>query len=113
MGANKELLATRVVYDTFCPTTFDIKIPRYYNFGFYRVDLLVLDEDELVKMIQKPYTLVELPKNPIAPNGRTFASDIYALVGSKKRKRSELAIALDNESINIYDVYCNSHAENE
>lgn len=64
-------------------------------------------------MIQKPYTLVELPKNPIAPNGRTFASDIYALVGSKKRKRSELAVALDNESINIYDVYCNSHVENE
>ncbi|MCJ1426888.1 hypothetical protein MMC29_004791 [Sticta canariensis] len=55
-------------------------------------------------MIQKPYILVELPKNPIAPNGRTFASDIYALVGSKKRKRSELAVALDNESINIYDI---------
>lgn len=64
-------------------------------------------------MIQTPYTLVELSKNPIAPNGRTLASDVYALVGSKKRKRSELAVALDNESISIYDVYCNSHIENE
>lgn len=64
-------------------------------------------------MIQKPYTLVELPKNPIAPNGRTLASDVYALVGSKKRKRGELALALDNESVNIYDVLCNIHLENE
>lgn len=55
-------------------------------------------------MIQTPYTLVELPKNPIAPNGRTLASDVYALVGPKKRKRSELAVALDNESISIYDI---------
>lgn len=64
-------------------------------------------------MMQKPYTLVELPKNPIAPGGRTLASDVYALVGSKKRKRSELAIALDNESLNIYDVHCDCHIENE
>ncbi|MCJ1462578.1 hypothetical protein MMC07_001180 [Pseudocyphellaria aurata] len=55
-------------------------------------------------MMQKPYTLVELSKNPIAPNGRILASDVYALVGSKKKKRSELTVALDSESCNIYDV---------
>ena len=64
-------------------------------------------------MIQNPYTLVELSKNPIAPNGRILASDVNALVGSKKRKRSELAVALDSESITIYDVYCSSNIENE
>lgn len=64
-------------------------------------------------MIQNPYTLVELSKNPIAPNGRTLASDVNALVGSKKRKRSELAVALDSEGITIYDVHCSGNIENE
>lgn len=63
-------------------------------------------------MIQEPYTLAEFPRNPINPNGRILAADVFALVGRRKRKRSELAIALDNEGVNIYDVSCNTYLRN-
>ena len=33
-----------------------------------------------------------------------LTADVHSLAGSKKRKRSELALALDNQSINLYDV---------
>ena len=33
-----------------------------------------------------------------------LTADVYSLAGPKKRKRSELALALDNQSINLYDV---------
>jgi hypothetical protein len=55
-------------------------------------------------LIQTPYPIAHLPQ-PLDPiNGTTFISNIYSLVGSKKRKRNEIAIATDGESINEYDV---------
>jgi len=54
--------------------------------------------------IQSPYPIAHLPL-PLDPiNGKTFVSDIFSLVGSRKRKRKEIAIATDGESINVYDV---------
>lgn len=54
--------------------------------------------------IQSPYSISHLPL-PLDPiNGKTFVSDIFGLVGSRKRKRNEIAIATDGESINVYDV---------
>ena len=55
-------------------------------------------------MIQTPYTLANLPVSLHASQGRTFAADVHTLVGSRRRKRSELAVALDHEGVNIYDV---------
>lgn len=55
-------------------------------------------------MIQAPYTLAKLPLPPHASQGKTLAADVYTVAGSKKRKRSELAVAVDYEGINIYDV---------
>lgn len=55
-------------------------------------------------MLQEPYTLAEFPKNLIAPNGKILVADVYGLLGARKRKRSELAVALDNDSVNLYDV---------
>lgn len=55
-------------------------------------------------MIQTPYTLANLPVSLHASQGKTFAADVHAVVGSKKRKRSELAVAIDHEGVNIYDV---------
>ncbi len=57
-------------------------------------------------MIEEPYTLAELPKNLITPKGKILTADVYGLVGSKKRKRSELVVALDNDSVKLYDVRC-------
>ena len=54
--------------------------------------------------IQTPYPIAHLP-HPLDPlNGRSFVSNIYSVVGSKKRKRNEIAIATDGEAINIYGV---------
>lgn len=55
-------------------------------------------------MIQAPYTLANLPVSLHALQGNTFAADVHTLVASKKRKRSELAVAVDHEGISIYDV---------
>ena len=54
-------------------------------------------------MIGKPYTLTDLPPSLIG-SGDILAADVHTLSGSSKKKRSELAVAIDNESVNIYDV---------
>lgn len=57
--------------------------------------------------IQKPYVLTTLPR-PL--NQREGASayqigDVWGQQpGSKKRKRSELAVGIDGEALNLYDV---------
>lgn len=55
-------------------------------------------------MIQKPYTVAELPESLLNPDGNIWASDVYSIARSKKRKRAELAVAVDGEVINLYDV---------
>lgn len=64
-------------------------------------------------MLQKPYNLVEFPKNLIAPNGNILVADVIGLVGVRKKKRSELAVALDNDSVNLYDVRFNANLEEQ
>lgn len=64
-------------------------------------------------MLQEPYTLAEFPKNLIAPNGKILVADVYGLVGARKRKRSELAVALDNDSVNLYDVRSSADLERQ
>jgi hypothetical protein len=53
--------------------------------------------------IQSPYTLAHLP-HPVADGfkGRLLAADVRG--GSKKRKRPEIAVGIDGEGVNIYDV---------
>lgn len=55
--------------------------------------------------IQKPYVLAALPR-PVDPTtGRYVVGTVYgSLPGSRKRKRSELAIGTDGDCMNIYDV---------
>ena len=55
-------------------------------------------------MIQKPYVLADIPHDITGSPGNILAADVFAVAGSKKRKRSELAIAIDRQGINIYDV---------
>lgn len=56
-------------------------------------------------MISSPYILTKLPESLTGDKGQVHVCDIHAVNGSKKRKRSELAVAVDNEGINLYDVY--------
>ncbi|KAI1773599.1 hypothetical protein F4818DRAFT_421073 [Hypoxylon cercidicola] len=55
--------------------------------------------------IQKPYVLAALPR-PLDPTtGRYVVSEVYGSApGSRKRKRHELAVGIDGEAVNIYNV---------
>ncbi|KAI0156736.1 hypothetical protein GGR52DRAFT_583032 [Hypoxylon sp. FL1284] len=55
--------------------------------------------------IQKPYVLATLPR-PLDPStGRYVVSEVYGYApGSRKRKRHELAVGIDGEAVNIYNV---------
>lgn len=58
--------------------------------------------------IQRPYVLNNLPR-PLIPrdgNGSSYAvGDVWGQQqGSKKRKRPELAVGIDGEAVNLYDV---------
>ena len=52
--------------------------------------------------IEEPYTIAALPK--ARDNGRIQASPVHSLNGSRKRKRHEIALGVDGESVNIYNV---------
>ncbi|KUI60351.1 hypothetical protein VP1G_07578 [Cytospora mali] len=57
--------------------------------------------------IQKPYVLTSLPR-PLNQQGADSSyqvGDVWGQQqGSKKRKRSELAVGIDGEALNLYDV---------
>lgn len=55
-------------------------------------------------MIQKTYLLADIQQDLTGVHGNVLACDVLAVAGSKKRKRSELALAIDRQGINIYDV---------
>jgi hypothetical protein len=49
--------------------------------------------------------VASLPRPIDRSNGRYVVSEVYGGVpGSKKRKRSELAVGIDGEGVNLYDV---------
>ena len=55
--------------------------------------------------IHNPYALVSLPRPIDHLNGRYYVSEVYGgAPGTKKRKRSELAVGIDGEGLNLYDV---------
>lgn len=62
-------------------------------------------------MIQTPYALAEIPQDITGTSGQVHAADVYTIAGSKKRKRSEITLAIDRQGVNIYDVAL-SHAVN-
>ncbi|KAK4540993.1 hypothetical protein LTR36_008362 [Oleoguttula mirabilis] len=51
-----------------------------------------------------PYTIATLPRPLDSENGRIQASPVYTLRSSRKRKRHEIAVGIDGEGVNIYDV---------
>lgn len=54
------------------------------------------------------YTVASLPKPLDADHGTTKAAPVYGLHGSKKRKRHEVAVGVDGEGVNIYNVQSQS-----
>jgi hypothetical protein len=54
--------------------------------------------------IESVYTLAPLPAPLDAKNGRISTSTVSSLTKGKKRKRSEIAAAIDGEGIYLYNV---------
>jgi len=50
------------------------------------------------------YPIASLPSPLDAEAGRTYVSAVYHLNGSRKRKRHEVAVGIDGEVVNIYNV---------
>ena len=54
--------------------------------------------------LQSPSILAQLPRPLHASTGKTHIGDVYSLTDAKKRKRYEVAVAVDGEAVNIYNV---------
>jgi hypothetical protein len=55
--------------------------------------------------IDKPYVVASLPRPVDHASGRYVVSDVHGgIPGSRKRKRAELAVGIDGEGVNVYDV---------
>ncbi|EPS32928.1 hypothetical protein PDE_07889 [Penicillium oxalicum 114-2] len=54
--------------------------------------------------LQAPSVLAQLPRPLHAATGQTRIGEVNSLAEGKKRKRYELAVAVDGEAINIYNV---------
>lgn len=54
--------------------------------------------------LQPPSVLAQLPRPLHASKGKTHIGEVYSLSDSKKRKRYEVAVAVDGEAVNIYNV---------
>ncbi|CZR56915.1 uncharacterized protein PAC_06804 [Phialocephala subalpina] len=55
--------------------------------------------------IQKPYVIASLPQPIDHSNGRYVVGEVVSGgVGTKKRKRSELAVGIDGEGLSLYDI---------
>ena len=55
--------------------------------------------------IESVYSLTTLPAPLSGKNGLITGSAVSSLSQGKKRKRSEIATAIDGESINLYSVW--------
>ncbi|KAF3385345.1 Uncharacterized protein F1880_003013 [Penicillium rolfsii] len=54
--------------------------------------------------LQSPSVLAQLPRPLHAATGKTRIGDVNSLADAKKRKRYELAVAVDGEAVNIYNI---------
>lgn len=54
--------------------------------------------------LQPPSVLAQLPRPLQSLTGKTQIGDVFSLAESKKRKRYEVAVAIDGEAVNIYNV---------
>jgi hypothetical protein len=54
--------------------------------------------------MEAPYSIASIPRPIDDTNGRAYASPIHGLRDSKKRKRHEVVVGVDGESVNLYNV---------
>lgn len=54
--------------------------------------------------IEDPVVLAKLPK-PLQDNGQHKYGPVYGLTAGQKKKRHEVLVAINGNSVNIYEVY--------
>ncbi len=55
--------------------------------------------------MEKPYVVATLPQPVESNDGNYLAAEVYGgSPGAKKRKRSEIAVGINGEGVNLYDV---------
>lgn len=59
--------------------------------------------------LQSPSILAQLPRPLHASTGKTRIGDVHSLADAKKRKRYEVAVTVDGEAVNIYNVWCRAY----
>ncbi|EME47653.1 hypothetical protein DOTSEDRAFT_86098 [Dothistroma septosporum NZE10] len=60
--------------------------------------------------IEEPYIIAALSKPLDAGHGRVIAACVHSITGARKRKRHEVAIGVDGESVSIYNTQNQSTA---
>lgn len=66
--------------------------------------LCLAKEMSFTREIGAPFTLASLPRSKSSGGGHAQSSSVCSISGTKKRKRTEVAVALDGEGIFIYSV---------
>lgn len=54
--------------------------------------------------IESPYAIATLAKPLDSKHGRTRIAAVHGIRGSRKRKRHEVAVGVDGEGVNVYNV---------
>lgn len=62
--------------------------------------------------IEEPYAIAALAKPLDGKHGRIVGASVHSIAGSRKRKRHEVAIGVDGESVSIYHVCANTLSSN-
>lgn len=68
--------------------------------------------DRTFTTMEAPYTIASLPKPLDAENGSIYASPVHSFRDLKKRKRHEVVVGVDGESLTVYNVYGSSSRRN-
>ena len=55
-------------------------------------------------MLGQPYVIAKLQQDADDVYSAPLASEVFTLSRSRKRTRSEISLAIDGQSVNIYDV---------
>ncbi|KAI7233017.1 hypothetical protein KC330_g5604 [Hortaea werneckii] len=58
--------------------------------------------------MEAPFAIASLPKPLDAENGKVRAAPVFGVRESRKRKRHEVAVGVDGESVNVYNIQSQS-----
>lgn len=56
-------------------------------------------------MSMESQVIAKIPEDVLGPSSKILTSDVYGIAGTQKRKRSEIAVGVDRQGVNIYDVW--------